>query len=112
MSLKQKVKLEFEKDGSEEELVVEYSAIDLRAWEEARHESALAADMSVSMLTWLGHHAAVRQGTLNGDLKTWKAFDAVCTSVEGVRDDEAVGPTKRGGKTATPKSPTDASSSP
>jgi hypothetical protein len=110
VSLRQKVRLEYEKDGEDAELVVEYSAIDLRAWEASFHESALAADMSVSMLTWLGHHAAVRQGQLNGPLRPWKSFDEVCFSVEGVRDEE--GPTKPPRKAATPKTATDESSAP
>lgn len=87
MSLRQRVRLEYELDGKPSEVVAEYSAVDLRAWETAFGESALVADMSVSMLTWLGHHAAVRQGLLNGPLKTYRAFDEACTSVEGVRDD-------------------------
>lgn len=110
MPLKQKVKLEYEADG-DRQVVAEYSAIDLRAWETAHGESALSADMSVSMLTWLGHHAAVRQGLLNGDLKSYKAFDEVCFSVEGARDEDET-PTRRGAKKATPKGPGDGSSSP
>lgn len=86
MSLKQQVRLEYEVDGVEKDVVATYSAIDLRAWESAFGESALIADMSVGMLTWLGHHAAVREGLLDGNLKSYKAFDEVCFSVEGVDD--------------------------
>lgn len=107
MSLKQRVRLGYELDGEEKEVVVEYSAIDLRAWETAFNQSSLVADLSVAMLTWLGHHAAVRTGVINGELKTYKAFDEACFDVEGVRDEPS--PTKRGGR-ATPKTPGDASS--
>lgn len=92
MSLRQKVRLQYEADGQPREVVAEYSAVDLRAWETTFKESALSSDMSVSMLTWLGHHAAVRHGLVNGDLKTYKAFDAVCMDVEGVRDEEVPTP--------------------
>lgn len=91
MSLAQKVKLALD-DGREIETT--YDGRDLRAWEAKHHKSALVEDMSVGMLTWLGHHAAVRRGELNGDLKAYDAFDSVCTWVEGVRDDEPPGPPK------------------
>lgn len=103
MSLRQKVKLELD-DGSE--VVVEYSAIDLRAWETKHRKSSLSESMSVSMLSWLGWNAAHRQGLLNGNAETYEAFDAICASVEGVSDKEE-GPTKKGSakKAATPKAP-------
>jgi hypothetical protein len=88
MSLTQKVRLELD-DGRTVETT--YNGIDLRAWETKHRKSALTESMSLSMLTWLGHHAAVRTGTLNGDLSTYEAFDKVCVSVEGVRD-EVEGP--------------------
>ena len=107
MALRQTVQLDYELDGEEKQVIAEYSAVDLRAWEAAFGESALISNMSVSMLTWLGHHAAVRQGLVNGPLKTYKAFDEACFDVTGVNDDKATpGPTKRG-KPATPKPASD-----
>lgn len=110
MSLRQKVKLELE-DGKE--IVVEYSAIDLRAWETKHRKSALDESLSVSMLSWLGWNAAHRQGLLNGSGDTWEAFDAVLASVEGVQDEEAR-PTRKGAakKAATPKAAGPDSSAP
>jgi hypothetical protein len=105
MSLRQKVRLEYDHDG---DLVVEYSGIDLRAWETEYGQSALDARMSVSMLTWLGHHAAVRQGLLDAELKDYQAFDQVCASVEGVPADR---PPKAAAK-STRKAPGDGSSAP
>jgi hypothetical protein len=90
MSLAQKVKLLLD-DGREIETT--YDGRDLRAWEAANKKSALVESMSLSMLTWLGHHAAVRRGELNGDLKEYRAFDQVCLSVEGMRDEEPPDPT-------------------
>jgi hypothetical protein len=84
VSLAQKVRLTLD-DGREIETV--YDGRDLRAWEGVNHKSALVESMSLSMLTWLGHHAAVRRGDLNGDMKDYKAFDQACISVEGVRDE-------------------------
>lgn len=99
MSLRQKVRLELD-DGRE--IVAEYSAIDLRAWETKHRKSALDENLSVSMLSWLGWNAAVRQGLLNGDCSTYEGFDSRCTSVEGVSDKE--GPTRKGtAKAVTPK---------
>jgi hypothetical protein len=96
VSLRQRVKLELD-DG--EEVVVEYSAIDLRAWETKHKKSALDEPLSVSMLSWLGWNAAHRQGLLNGHGgDTWEAFDVILASVEGLPDDER--PTKRGAKKA------------
>lgn len=92
MGLQQKVRLEFDDaDGHTQEVVTEYTAVDLRAWEGEFGKSALNTPMSVSMLTWLGHHAAVRHGQIDGQLKAYPAFDQVCTNVSGVAD---VGPTK------------------
>lgn len=85
MGLRQKVKLELD-DGREIE--VAYDGRDLRAWETAFGASTLTESMSLSMLTWLGHHAGVRQGLIDGELKSYKAFDEVCVSVQGVRDEE------------------------
>lgn len=88
MSLRQKVRLEYDLDGQPHEVLTEYSAIDLRAWEGEFNRSALSTPLSISMLTWLAHHAAVRQGQLNGEMKAYRAFDEACTHVEGVPDDE------------------------
>lgn len=85
MSLRQKVRMELE-DGREIETV--YSAVDLRAWETKFRKSSLVEPMSVSMLSWLGWHAAVRQNQVNGELTRWEAFDAVCESVQATRMDE------------------------
>jgi hypothetical protein len=101
VSLRQKVRLELE-DGTQ--VLAEYSAIDLRAWEKVNRKSALDEPMSVSMLSWLGWSAAKRQGSINGTYDTYEAFDAVCTSVEGVKAEEEV-PTKAVKQAATPKAP-------
>jgi hypothetical protein len=108
MSLRQKVKLELD-DGTE--VFAEYSAIDLRMWEKEHRKSSLNEPMSVSMLTWLGWHAAKRQGSINGAYDTYEKFDAVCTSVEGAEDEEEV-PTRAVKRTATPKARGRASSAP
>lgn len=94
MTLRAKVRLEYEVDGQDRDVVATYSAVDLRAWETAFGDSALTSDMSVTMLTWLAHHAAVRQGLLDGELKSYKRFDEVCFSVEGADDEES--PTEPG----------------
>lgn len=108
MSLRQKVRLELD-DGRE--IVVEYDGRDLRAWESKHHLSAIREEMTISMLSWLGHHAAIRTGILNGELTTYEAFDAVCVSVDGVRDsDEPPNPTKPG--KGTRKKAGDGSSAP
>ena len=107
MSLKAKVQLDYTLDGEDKQVVAEYSAVDLRAWESAHNQSTLVTPMSVSMLTWLGHHAAVRQGMVNGPLTTYKAFDAACWDVTGVNDEEeSEVPTRRGGR-ATPRKASD-----
>lgn len=106
MSLRQKVRLELD-DGAVVE--VEYSAIDLRAWETKHKRSALDEPLSVSMLTWLGWNAAHRQHLLNGSAETFEAFDSICASVEGVKDDDGPRPTK---KAATPKARGPGSSAP
>jgi hypothetical protein len=109
VSLRQKVRLEYDVDGKPVEVIAEYSAVDLRAWETQSGKSSLSEPMSISMLTWLGWNAAVRHGLVDGQLKDWKVFDAACTSVAGVRDDP---PTKAPGKTATRKRPGVGSSAP
>lgn len=88
MSLRQTVRLEIA-DGTEPEprqVEVTYDGRDLRAWEVAFGKSALTEDVSISLLTWCGWHAAKRQGLLNGNAETFKAFDDICTDVSGVRD--------------------------
>jgi hypothetical protein len=100
MSLAQKVRLELD-DGRKIEAT--YDGRDLRAWESKTHKSALAEQMSLGMLTWLGHHAGVRAGVIDGELKDYAKFDEACVSVEGVRDDvneEPPDPTKASPKTA------------
>lgn len=97
MSLRQKVKFELE-DGKE--IVTEYSAIDLRAWETENGKSSLTAEMSISMLSWLGWHGGVRRGDVDGELKDWQKFDACCESVEALRDER---PTKAATAKATQK---------
>lgn len=83
MTLGQTVRLDLE-DGRE--VRTTYDGRDIRAWESKHGQSALVENMSLSMLTWLGHHAAVRTGAINGELSTYEAFDRVCVSVEGVRE--------------------------
>jgi hypothetical protein len=103
MSLRQKVRLELD-DGTE--VVVEYSAIDLRAWEKATGKSSFHEPMSVSMLSWLGWSAAKRQGSINGAYDTFEAFEAVCVDVGGVKDEApGAGPTKPARKAGTRKAP-------
>jgi hypothetical protein len=100
MSLRQKLRIELA-DGTE--VVTEYSAIDLRAWEKANRKSSLDEPMSVTMLTWLGWSAAKRTGAINGAYAEFEAFDAACTSVQGVRDEEV--PTVPAKKAGTRKVP-------
>jgi hypothetical protein len=104
MSLRQKLRMELD-DGTE--VVAEYSAIDLRAWEKANRRSSLDEPMSVSMLSWLGWSAAKRQGSINGAYDTYEQFDAACTSVEGINEsaDEEESPTKAVKRAATRKAP-------
>ncbi len=85
MSLRQKLRLELE-DGTE--IVTEYSAVDLRAWEKAHKKSSLGESMSVGMLTWLGWSSARRSGKLNGAYTDYAKFDEVCVDVGGVEADE------------------------
>jgi hypothetical protein len=110
VSLRQKVRLELV-DGTE--IVVEYDAREFRAWEKANHgESALGQRITVSMLTWLGWHAAKREGSINGAYDTFEKFDAACVDVDGVGDAKPV-PTKAARKAAaTPKGPGHESSAP
>ena len=89
MSLGQKLRRDLE-DGRQIE--VAYDGRDLRAWESEHKKSALVESMSVGMLTWLGHHAGVRTGEIDGELKDYKAFDEVCISVEGLRPPGVAGP--------------------
>jgi hypothetical protein len=98
VSLAQKVRLTLD-DGREVEAT--YDGRDLRAWETKYRKSALVESMSLSMLTWLGHHAAVRTGVLNGEMKDYAAFDASCISVEGVRPVESPDPTPEATSTPT-----------
>ena len=106
MSLRQKLKIELE-DGTE--LLAEYSAIDMRVWEKENRRSALNEPMSVTMLTWLGWSAAKRQGSINGAYDTFDKFDAVCVSVEGVREPV---PPVAAKKAASRKAPGPGSSAP
>ena len=93
MTLRQRVELEL--DGHDDPIVVEYSAVDLRAWERDNDRSSLVEVMSLNMLTWLGWHAASRQGLLNG-VTTWTDFDAACVGVKTLRaEGEPARPTKR-----------------
>lgn len=100
MALRQTVELEIE--GHEDPIVVAYTAVDLRAWEREFDKSCLAESMSLSMLTWLGWHAAKRTGALNGmSGSTWRDFDAVCVGVKSKRDEDTdaarpTGPTQSG----------------
>lgn len=111
MSLRQKVRLELD-DGTE--VVTEYGAIDLRAWEKVNKRSALGEPVSVSMLSWLGWSAAKRTGAINGAYDTFEKFDAACVDVEGISDkeDEEDRPTTAVKRAATRKAATRASSAP
>lgn len=86
-ALRQKIKLEYEVDGKTEETIVEYTATDVRAWEDWSGKSGYVENTSYSQLTWIAHHAAVRLGLIDGQLKSYQAFDEVCSNVEGVRKD-------------------------
>jgi hypothetical protein len=109
VSLRQKVRLELE-DGTE--VVAEYSAIDLRAWEKENKRSALREPMSVSMLSWLGWSAAKRQGSINGAYDTFEKFDVACVDVEGVTAEPVPTKAARKASAATPKGPGPGSSAP
>jgi hypothetical protein len=108
VSVGQRLKLELD-DGREVETA--YDLRDVMAWESKHRKSAISESTSYAQLTWLGHHAAVRRGELNGDLTTFEAFSAVCTSVEGIRDPEPPDPTPAKRK-ASRKGPGAASSPP
>lgn len=125
MSLSQRVKLEVE---GHDDIDVVFDGRDLRAWEIKHKRSAMLEPVGFYLLTWCGWHAAKRQNLLvglNGTGDTYEKFDAVCTSVEGLAEDESdvlpganepaepavpegadpfeVRPTKRSKKAATPK---------
>lgn len=115
MSLKQRVKLEIE---DHDDVDVVFDGRDLRAWEVRHKRSAMQEPVGFSLLTWCGWHAAKRQSLLtglNGTGETYEKFDAICTSVEGLSDDDeapdesdgadADRPTKRPRKAATPRTP-------
>jgi hypothetical protein len=115
-TLGQRLKIELD-DGTSVE--TEYDGRDIRQWEAKSRKSWFAETKSLSILTWVAHHAAVRRGDLNGPLSTYEAFDAVCVSLEALPDredpkdpedeeaDEETDPTE-----ASPTSPGDGSSSP
>jgi hypothetical protein len=106
MALGQKVELEIE--GVDEPVTVRYSAIDLRRYEQQFHQSVLVESMSLTMLTYLGWSAAKRTGALNGSFTKWEQFDAACTSVRALADEEdEEGPTEK----ATSQDPSGDSSS-
>jgi hypothetical protein len=105
-AFRQKLRLIYQVDGETRELVTEHTAIDVRAWESETKKSALVEPTSASMKTWLAHHAAVRKGELNGDLKTYEAFDAVCIDIEGVPDVGPTEPTTKGRDRGTRKTAT------
>lgn len=91
MALRQLVELDIE---GHDLVTVTYSAVDMRRWEAVHKKSVLVEPMSLSMLTWLGWNAAVRQGVIDGALKDWRKFDEVCVGVRTLRDpaDEPVEP--------------------
>lgn len=91
--LRQKVRLELE---SGDPIEVVFDGRDLRAWENQFRKSSLAEPMSVSMLTWLGWHAANRQGLLDGKYEKYDDFDNACVGVQGIREDPTKRPTKKG----------------
>lgn len=72
---------------SRDPVTVRFDGRDIRAWETKHHKSALREPMSVSMLSWLGWHAAKRQGVMAPELHDWSAFDAACQWVEGVKEE-------------------------
>lgn len=109
MSLKQRIRLELE-DGTEVE--TEYDGRDLRAWEAEFEQSALGERLSVSMLTWLGHHAAIRRGDLNGAMTEYEAFDKVCVSVQALRTRPTKEQKGKKARAATPKDRGEGSSAP
>lgn len=112
MGLGQRVELEVE--GADEPVTVAYSAIDLRAYEQRFHKSVLTEPMSLTMLTFLGWSAGRRTGALNGSFTKWESFDAACTSVRALADEDtdAERPTKaRKRPVSTAKAPSDDSSS-
>ncbi len=104
MALGQKVRLDLE-DGTSVEAT--YDGRDIRRWESTYGKSALGVPMTLSMLTYFGWSAAKREHSLNGEYDRYEAFDAVCVSVTGVRDevDEELDPTEPA--TDTQSSPSD-----
>ena len=87
-----------------------YDGRDVRDWEAEHRKSWLTTDTSVTDITWVSHHAAVRRGELDGELKDYKAFNAVCVGWEGIRRDE--GPPDPTEPEGSPKTAGDDSSSP
>jgi hypothetical protein len=85
MSLRQRVRLEVD---DHPDVDVTFDGRDLRAWEFKYRRSSISEPVSISMLSWCGWHAAKRQGLLNGSHDTWEKFDAVCSGVEGLPDEE------------------------
>lgn len=115
-TLGQRLKIDLD-DGTSVE--TEYDGRDIRQWEAKSRKSWFAETKSLSILTWVAHHAAVRRGDLNGPLSTYEAFDAACVSLEALPDrkdeeaDEEADPPKRTTRSkASRKSPGDVSSSP
>ena len=79
--MRQRVALEIE---GRDDLAVVFDGRDVWAWETRHRRSALKEPTSVSMLSWLGWHAASRQGLLDD---TWEVFDGVCVGVVSVPDE-------------------------
>ena len=93
-------------EGLDDPVTVTYSAVDLRAYEAAFDVSVLSTPRSLTMLTWLGWHAAERTGAINGDLAKYADFDRRCVDLRLDRDEEDKGarPIKsgRGGAPSAP----------
>jgi len=98
--------LDLEIEDREEPVRVTFNGFDMRKWEEQFDKTILGEPRSLSMLTWLGWHAAVRQGLLDGKLKDWAVFDEACVGLQVARNKPATEtrPTKRsrgGGSSAS-----------
>jgi hypothetical protein len=80
--------VELDVDGRDDPIRVTYSAVDYRRYEAQFHKSVLVEPLSMTMLTYLGWSAARRQGILNGSYEKWADFDAVCTGVRTITEDD------------------------
>jgi len=84
MTFGQKLRLHLA-DGSSVE--ARWDGRDVRAWEAKFNRPAINVPQTYSMQTFYGWSAAKRDGTLNGEYDKYEAFDAVCVSIDFLREE-------------------------